>query len=198
MENYLGSANSLALASSFAAGNLLSELFGNAALSTRASVTVIVVVTFHPTPFAGCVFWQFLAAEGRSFNVGIAVSIRFASLRSDESTFVVLVAAVQRLTLLVVAGRGVTSSLEFLEFWCILRRAEFHHAVADPVWLGRARVVSTSAVDELGGITGQDALSHHGTSLLLRVQRLLGKHGSQQDNGNDEELHSDGISGTKN
>jgi len=107
------------LASSFAASNLLSELFGNAAFSTSASVTMVVTGAFHPTAFAWCVFWQFLALKFQTLHIGIALASSFASLGSDESAFVVLVATVQRLALLVVAGGRVASSLKFFELWCI-------------------------------------------------------------------------------
>jgi len=119
VETYL-SANGFSLAHSFAARNLLSELFGNTAISSSATVTIVVVVTFHPTPFAGCVFWQLRANKVQSFNVSIAFANIFTGFGSDESAFVDLVASVQRLTLFVVAGGMVASSLKLFEFWCIL------------------------------------------------------------------------------
>jgi len=188
---HLGRANSFALAHSFAASNLLSELFGNAALSSGTSMTIVIVVTFHPTPFAGCVFWQFLAFKAQSMNVSIAFAIRFASLWSDERTLVVLVATVQRLALLVIVGIMVARSLKFFEFWCILRRAEFHHAVADPARFVSASRDSSSTITETGWITSQNALSHHGASLLDRIHSLFGKDRSNKGNSNNEELHID-------
>jgi len=139
----LRGALSLALADSAAAADAFAKVFGNAAFGSIsiAAVTLVGVSTFHPTTFAGCVFWQLLALEAHSFDVSVAFGFAFASAGSDKCTLVVFVATVQGLAL--VGGIGtliVTCSLELFQFRGISGRAHLHHLLALPPGLGGASV----------------------------------------------------------
>jgi len=173
-----------------ATSDLFAEVFRDTARRTvtLTTVTLVVVVTFHPTAFAGCVFGQFLALEANSIDVGVAFRCGFASTGTNESAGLVLVASEKRLASLHCIDSFLARALGGFEFWGVSGRAQFHHRLALPSGLSGASVgLIVSAVNEGGGISGQDSVGHHCACLLLRIN-FIGKSRAQNSK-NNQELH---------
>lgn len=179
------------MASSLAAADVLAEVLRHATLGSVSLTTVTIVVrtAFQPTAFAGCVFWQLLAVEAETINVGtVAFGFGFAGTGSDERALLVLVAAEERSTI-----SGVfASSLDTLHLGGVSGRAHLHERLALPSRLGGASVgLVVTAVHEGGRVGGQDTVGHHGAGSADGIRgRLVGHDAAEGDEqGEDGELH---------